>query len=269
MVGWAPAKRGVLAPASQAVSTAWLPVSGVAAACHAGRACSAAAGAAPQPVAPGPFPAACRGSPSWQPPKCRERPAWGWAPVPGAVGRAAPPWARGGTSPTPTCRRHSVAWHSMVGLGWVGLTWLSVAWHGLVVASATCHCPPWLGMAQFWQHQKPQPRGGTTSASPRLQLLDSYPTVTQQYQCHPTAWLAARAIAEHGVTGQVAAPEMPLLPAPCLQVVRVMGSPFLPVLAPQKHVGPWWCTIGTTVGAQAVLGLGLRPSSASRSVGKA
>lgn len=230
----------VLAPASQAVGTAWLPVSGVAAACHAGRACSAAAGAAPQPVAPGPFPAACRGSPSWQPPKRREWPAWGWAPVPGAVGRAAPPWARGGTSPTPACRRHSVAWHSMVGLGWMGLAWLSVAWHGLAMASATCHCPPRLGLA--WHNsgstKSHNPKVIPTSASPRLQLLDSHPT--QQYQCHPAAWLAARPIAGHGVTGQVAALEMPLLPAPCLQVVRVMGSPFPAVLAPQEHVGAPW-----------------------------
>lgn len=154
----------------------------------------------------------------------------------GPSGRAAPPWARGGMSPTPACRRHSVPWHGAVGLGWMGLTRLSIAWHGLAMASATCGWPAWLGLARHssGSTKSHNPEVVPTCASPRLRLLDSHPTVTQQCQCHPAAWQA---------------PELPLPPAPCPQVVRVMGSPSPPVLAPQEHVGPWCFTMGTTVGA--------------------
>lgn len=248
--------RLALTPSSRAVGTARLPVSGAAAACPAGRACSAAAGAAPQPVAPGPFPAACRGSPSWRPPKRRERPARGWAPAPGAAGRTAPPQARGGTSPAPA---DGTAWlgtgrHGVVGFSFDGP---GAAERGLVrLGDVQCHMPPssmaWLaqrGAARCWQHREPGHGGAVCLPlpSPGCRLGCSH-QMDLPPQCHPGALVSpsstgvtqqhhrdgwALPMAGHGVAGPVAALScMPLLPIPCLQVRRAAGSFFLRAPSP-------------------------------------
>lgn len=220
--------HGRSAPASRAVGTARLPVSGAAAACHAGRACSAAAGAAPQPVAPGPFPAACRGSPSWRPPKRRERPARGWAPAPGGRRPRRTLHGQEGARPPrpPTAQRGlaraGTAWWGSV---WMGPARLGVAWPRL--GDGQCHMPTvrhgsaWLSTAR---HGSGGAEGLDVAARSAGRAAATGRTarsgVTQQHQ---TTGRALR-IAAHGVAGQVAAPEPPLLPVACLRVGRAVGS---------------------------------------------